>query len=96
MTARVLHRGCAFPFANVYFCFPFPVWFHVSIKEILINHKSLTPSLHLIFPLSHTQTRYSVKDFKVTYIQPLSFPSHSQGRGVVVGGVLSKLLQFFP
>lgn len=43
------------------------------------------PPLCHIFLLSHSQTRYSVKAFKVTYIQPLSFPSHSVGavRGVL-------------
>lgn len=48
-------------------------------------------SLCHIFLLSHSQTRHSVKAFKVTYIQPLSFPSHP------VGGVAGCLLiWFFP
>lgn len=63
---------CAFmcPFANVYFC-----GLGVSIKESpLIMEKLWPPSRHLIFPLSHPQTRHFVKDFKVTYTPPLSFP----------------------
>lgn len=64
-----------------------PVLFHGSITDDAINHQTLTPSLCHIFLLSHSQTRHSVKTFKVTYIQPLSFPSHSRGK--VVGGFWS-------
>lgn len=73
----------------MHLCFLFNVLSHESITDDIINHQSLTPpphpSLCHIFLLSHSQTRYSVKAFKVTYIQPLSFPSHSVG-GVGWGG----------
>lgn len=90
MLAYVSHPE--YGFVVVHLCFFFPVLFHESITDDVINHQSLTlPSLCHIFLLSHSQTRHSVKAFKVTYIQPLSFPSHTVGG---VGGCI--LSWFFP
>lgn len=89
MPACVSHLDCGF--ASVRFCFLFPPSYSTSPLQMMsLITRAWPPSLCHIFLLSHSQTRHSVKAFKVTYIQPLLFLSHSCGGGGCI------LIWFFP